>query len=83
METEVVSFIKGDYKTVIICKFNKDGSIISHSFMCEDISKTSYIMRILKEDLLLAIEINDQEKISDLQSKINKLRELEESKPTF
>lgn len=78
---EVVQFTKGDYKTTIILKFDKNGLLVTHSAISEYVQSES--MKYLKEELSLAIEEENFEKAAEIQKKINKVREADEQKPTL
>lgn len=83
LEDEVFEVTKGDYKTVVICKFNKDGVLVSTASTC-NLIEPSYIMKVLKEDLIEAIEKEDFERAGEVQKKINMLRDYEDKgKPTI
>lgn len=69
LETETCEFVKGDYKTVITCKFNKKGYLVSTSAI------SAYIGRDKKEELeeLLkkALEKEDYIMAAQIKAKID------------
>lgn len=84
MITEVFSFIRGDYRTTITCKFSESGQLVSHTSESIDVSEYNHAMLILKQDLMRELKNGcDQTKISEIYSKINKLRDIQEFKPTL
>lgn len=74
---EGTEFVRGDYKTTIMCKFNEKGLLISHSITCDRINSN---LLLLTEQLHEAIETQDFRQAALIQAKINKVRE---SKPTL
>lgn len=85
LEVEVCEFIKGDYKTTVICKFNKRGYMVSHAAYTECIGENNAIMDNLRSELLDALEKEDYELMVFIQEKINKIRQIDElrGKPTL
>ena len=83
IENETFEVTKGDYKTTIICKFNSKGYLISHIGYSEDLKEKSPIMENLIDELHLAYEEERYEDISSIQKRINKCRDLHNTKPTF
>lgn len=79
MFQESFEITRGDFSTTFSCKFNKEGRLVSYTVNCQEI-KSSRIMETLKEELMDAIEKEEFEKATEIQIKINKLRNLEESK---
>lgn len=83
LDDEIFEVVKGDVKTTIVCKFNKEGYLVSYSSLSELISD-SQILKTLKEDLHEAIDKEDYERATEVQKKINKIRDLEDQrKPTL
>jgi hypothetical protein len=85
LETEICEFLKGDFRTTVICKFNNKGYMVSHTAHCEDISESKAIMNALREDLFKALEEERYEEAKRIQEHINKLRDITElrGKPTL
>jgi hypothetical protein len=84
LEEEMYESIRGDYKTTIICKFNKEGYLVSHTAQCVDISEDKAIMTAMREELFNALEEERYEDARAYQEKINQLRHLTElRKPTL
>jgi len=79
---EVFQIVKNDVKTTIVCKFNEQGYIVSHLCTSTPI-KESDTMKRLKDSLHRALNIDDHEGAIEIQEKINKLRDLENHKPTL
>jgi hypothetical protein len=82
-ETEICEFIKGDYKTLIICKFNKAGYMVSHSVEVQNMAETNTIMSNLREELFQALDDERYEDAKVIHEKINQLRFITEIKPTL
>lgn len=83
-EIEICEFLKGDFKTTIICKFNKLGYLVSHTANVEDIAETKVIMNNLREELDIALNEERYEDARTIQHRINSLRRLTEiGKPTL
>ena len=78
LEIEVCEFIKGDFKTVIVCKFNKLGYMISHVVYHENLSDTQSIMTDMKNQLFSALEEERYEDAKNIQEQINKFRYMQE-----
>jgi len=83
IESETFEIIKGNYKTTIVCKFNNKGYLVSHTTQSEDLREKAVIMEHLIDELHLAYDEERYEDIPDIQSKINKCRDLQGGKPTF
>lgn len=82
LETETFEVIKGDFKTTIICKFNPKGYLVSHTAVVISLDE-SELIKILKDELHSSINKEDYEEAAKIQEKINKLRDLENQKPTL
>lgn len=85
LETEVCEFIKGDFKTTIVCKFNKLGYMVSHITHIENMAEANTIMKNLRDELFRALDEERYEDAKEYQDHINKLRHSVENKgkPTF
>lgn len=62
LETETFEVIKGDFKTIITCDFNKHGLLVSQSILCsyikDDIDLDKLMQEALeKEDYVVAAAI--------------------------
>lgn len=62
LETEVCEFVKGDIKTTITCKFNKQGFMVGHSVLSTHIAEVDDLDGLMeraleKEDYILAAAI--------------------------
>jgi protein-arginine kinase activator protein McsA len=79
LEEETFKVVKGDVETNIVCKFNKEGYLVSMTSSSKPIEETS-IMKSLKDDLHAAIDEENFEKAAEIQKQINKLRQVEENK---
>lgn len=89
LEEEKFEVNKGDYRTTIICKFNKQGFMVSHSYLSEYVpSHNENELNELKTKLTSLVEAQDFEKAAEVQKQIRKLEIEEEigkkkdSKPT-
>jgi hypothetical protein len=84
LEEEVFEFLRGDFKTTIVCKFNRQGYLVSHSVESINISQDLALMEELREELYIALDEERYEDAKRLQEDINKLREITEvRKPTL
>ena len=83
LETEICEFLKGDFKTTIVCKFNSKGYLVSHTVDCIDISEDRAILITTREELHKALDEERYEDAKLLQEKINKLWKITTIKPTF
>lgn len=83
IESETFEVIKGDYKTTVVCKFNSKGYLVSHTAQSEDLREKAVVLEYLIDELHLAYEEERYEDIPDIQTKINKCRDLQSIKPTF
>lgn len=81
LEEEVFEVVKGDYKTIIVCKFNKKGYLVSHSAITRLV--TDDTMSKLKEQLTDALSKENYEEAARIQKLINSKREGDEQKPTL
>jgi len=62
LQTETCEFVKGDFKTTIICKFNKQGFMVGHSVISTHVGPGEDLQGMLekaleKEDYILAAGI--------------------------
>lgn len=69
LEEEKFEVVKGDYKTLITCKFNKKGFMVSHSFSSEYI-KSEVLKEDLQAQLKKALEEEDYKKAAEIKSKL-------------
>jgi len=84
LDEEICEYLKGDFKTTIICKFNKQGYLVSHTAESIDISEPRAIMEQTRTELFKALDEDRFEDAKICQDKINQLRQiLELRKPTL
>jgi hypothetical protein len=62
LETETCEFVKGDFKTVITCKFNSKGFMVGHSILSTHIGDDTDLEGLMQkaldnEDYILAAGI--------------------------
>lgn len=81
LEEEVFEVVKGDYKTTIVCKFNKKGYLVSHSAQTRMV--VDDVMKNLKEKLTNALQEENYEEAARIQKMINEKRMGDEKKPTL
>lgn len=67
IETETCEFVKGDFKTIITCKFNKKGYLIGTSAVSTYIGKGDDLEEILKK----ALEREDYELAAAVKRRID------------
>ena len=84
LEEETYEYLRGDYKTTIVCKFNSKGYLVSHTTECVDISEDRAIMEYIRNELFKALEEERYEDAKICQEKINKLRHVfDKTKPSY
>lgn len=84
LEEEICEYIKGDFKTIVVCKFNKEGYLVSHTTECVDISDAVARLNNARESLMKALDDGDLLEVKAQQEIINKLRTVNEiRKPTI
>lgn len=66
LKEEVVEIEKGNYKTIIRLKFNKEGFPVTHSVETYSVQKTDNSVEILKKELTEAIEAEDYPKAAEI-----------------
>lgn len=72
LEEEVCEFVKGNYKTVITCFFNKEGFMVGHTVV-SDLLDGKELLDQLYNQLNTALEEEDFELAVQLQRRINEL----------
>jgi len=74
IETETCEFIKGNFKTIITYRFNKQGFMIGHSVVSHNLGNT-LTKDDLENQLSVAIENENYKLAADLKKQINELGE--------
>jgi hypothetical protein len=84
LQEEVIEILKGDFKTTLIVKFNKQGQMVSHTIHSEDTSRDRELIEKERADLMKALEEQRLDDAKMHQENINSLRHLMKvRKPTF
>lgn len=78
LEEETFETVKGNYKTIIVCKFNHKGYLVSHSVVTTLVIDEIHSM--LKDALVEAFENKDYDEMARIQDLINRKRDGEQIK---
>ena len=79
LEEETFETVKGNYKTIIVCKFNHKGYLVSHSVVTTLVIDEIHSM--LKDALIEAMDSKNHSEVARIQDLINRKREGEQIKP--
>lgn len=74
IEIETCEFTKGNFKTVITCKFNKQGFMVGHSVVSHNLEVVQD-REYLENQLSAAIEAENYKLAADIKKQINELGE--------
>lgn len=81
LEEEKFEVVKGNYKTTILCKFNKKGYMVSHSVVSEYVpSQEEEQLNLLKNEMREALKLEDYKRAAKLKPQIEKIEQQIENK---